>query len=43
MTGTSSGVGFSMKDKHGFLNDGDTVEVEISEIGAIRNKMVYEK
>jgi 2-keto-4-pentenoate hydratase/2-oxohepta-3-ene-1,7-dioic acid hydratase in catechol pathway len=26
MTGTSSGVGFFMKDKNGFLNDGDTVE-----------------
>ncbi|TVY47499.1 Uncharacterized protein LOCC1_G002241 [Lachnellula occidentalis] len=40
MTGTLSGVGLFMSPK-GFLKDGDVVEVDISEIGAIANKMVF--
>jgi len=39
MTGTPSGVGAFMKPP-AWLQDGDVVEVEISEIGTIRNKMV---
>ncbi|TVY87467.1 Uncharacterized protein LAWI1_G006943, partial [Lachnellula willkommii] len=41
MTGTPSGVGLFHKD--GFLNDGDVVEVSVTGIGAIKNRMVYEK
>jgi 2-keto-4-pentenoate hydratase/2-oxohepta-3-ene-1,7-dioic acid hydratase in catechol pathway len=41
MTGTPSGVGLFHKD--GFLKDGDEVEVSVTEIGAIRNRMVFEK
>lgn len=40
MTGTPSGVGLFMTPK-GFLRNGDVVEVDISEIGAIANKMVF--
>lgn len=39
MTGTPSGVAAFMKPP-AWLQDGDVVEVEISEIGTIRNKMV---
>lgn len=41
MTGTPSGVGLFHKD--GFLKDGDVVEVSVTGIGAIKNRMVYEK
>ena len=41
MTGTPSGVGLFRKD--GFLKDGDVVEVSVTGIGAIKNRMVYEK
>ena len=41
MTGTPSGVGLFMKPQE-FLNDRDMVEVEIENIGAIRNKFVFE-
>jgi len=41
MTGTPSGVGLFHKD--GFLKDGDVVEVVVSKIGGIKNKMVFEK
>lgn len=40
-TGTPSGVGLFMEPK-GFLKNGDVVEVSISGIGALRNKMVFE-
>lgn len=42
MTGTPSGVAAFM-DPPQWLRDGDTVEVSISEIGAIRNMMVLDK
>lgn len=42
MTGTPSGVGLFMVPK-GFLKDGDVVEVEIERVGALRNKVVFEK
>lgn len=42
MTGTPSGVGLFMNPK-GFLKDGDVVEVDIEGIGAISNKVVFEK
>ncbi|KAH6970553.1 hypothetical protein BKA56DRAFT_622230 [Ilyonectria sp. MPI-CAGE-AT-0026] len=38
MTGTPNGVGWF---SDGLLSDGDVVEVEISEIGSISNKMVF--
>jgi len=41
MSGTPSGVGYFMKPQ-AFLKNGDIVEVEISEIGKIRNKMAFE-
>lgn len=41
MTGTPSGVGLFHKD--GFLGDGDEVEVSVTGIGSIRNRMVFEK
>ncbi|KAH6721689.1 hypothetical protein BKA61DRAFT_729193 [Leptodontidium sp. MPI-SDFR-AT-0119] len=42
MTGTPSGVGLFMEPK-GFLKDGDVVEVDIEGIGALRNKIIFEK
>ena len=42
MTGTPSGVGLFMEPK-GFLGNGDVVEIEVKGVGAIRNKMVFEK
>lgn len=42
LTGTPSGVGLFMEPK-GFLADGDVVEVYVEGIGAIENKMVFEK
>ena len=40
MTGTPGGVGLFMKPPN-FLKDGDTVEVEISGIGKLRNTMKF--
>jgi 2-keto-4-pentenoate hydratase/2-oxohepta-3-ene-1,7-dioic acid hydratase in catechol pathway len=42
MTGTPSGVGLFMEPK-GFLKDGDLVSIEIEGVGAIENRMVFEK
>jgi len=42
MTGTPSGVGLFMEPK-GFLKDGDVVSIEVQGVGAIENKMVFEK
>ncbi len=41
-TGTPSGVGFAIKPKPKFLSVGEVVEVEIQNIGAIRNRVVAE-
>ncbi|RFU28885.1 hypothetical protein B7463_g7440, partial [Scytalidium lignicola] len=44
MTGTPSGVGIFMEPKGtGFLKDGDVMEIEVEGIGAIANKIVFEK
>jgi 2-keto-4-pentenoate hydratase/2-oxohepta-3-ene-1,7-dioic acid hydratase in catechol pathway len=44
MTGTPSGVGLFIEPKGtGFLKDGDVVEIEVEGVGAIRNRMVFEK
>lgn len=43
MTGTPSGVGAFQKGGPRFLVDGDEVEIEISGIGTIKNRMVFEK
>ncbi|ELQ32818.1 fumarylacetoacetate hydrolase domain-containing protein 2 [Pyricularia oryzae] len=42
MTGTPAGVAMGMKPEPKWLKNGDVVEVEIGEIGRLRNKMVYE-
>lgn len=42
MTGTPSGVGLFMEPK-GFLKDGDVVEIEVEGIGALANRMTFEK
>ncbi|KAI9006463.1 hypothetical protein DFJ74DRAFT_690902 [Hyaloraphidium curvatum] len=42
LTGTPSGVGFK-RTPPVFLQDGDTVEVEIEGIGTVENTVVYEK
>jgi 2-keto-4-pentenoate hydratase/2-oxohepta-3-ene-1,7-dioic acid hydratase in catechol pathway len=42
MTGTPSGVAAFMKPP-AWLQDGDVVEVEIDNIGVIKNKMVFER
>jgi len=42
-TGTPAGVGFAMKPKPKFLQDGDVIEIEIEDIGVLRNKVVEEK
>ena len=39
-TGTPAGVGFAMKPKPKFLKKGDTVEIEVENIGQLRNKVV---
>ncbi|MGQ9538685.1 MAG: fumarylacetoacetate hydrolase family protein [Candidatus Bathycorpusculaceae bacterium] len=39
-TGTPAGVGFAMKPKPKFLQDGDTVKIEIEKIGVLENKVV---
>lgn len=41
MTGTPSGVAMGMKEPK-WLQDGDTVEVEIEHIGTLRNKMSFQ-
>ncbi|KAF5024136.1 hypothetical protein F66182_3770 [Fusarium sp. NRRL 66182] len=41
LTGTPGGVALGMKPPQ-WLTDGDTVEVSISEIGTIRNRMVFQ-
>lgn len=41
MTGTPSGVAMGMAEPK-YLNDGDVVEVTISQLGSVRNKMVFE-
>lgn len=41
LTGTPSGVAMGMKEPR-YLADGDVVEVTISGLGAVRNKMVFE-
>jgi len=38
-TGTPAGVGFAMKPKPKFLSDGDVVEMEIENIGILRNSV----
>lgn len=42
LTGTPGGVGFA-RDPAVFMNDGDIVEVEVQNIGTLRNKVVFEK
>jgi 2-keto-4-pentenoate hydratase/2-oxohepta-3-ene-1,7-dioic acid hydratase in catechol pathway len=39
-TGTPAGVGFAMKPKPKFLLPGDVVEIEIENVGTLRNKVV---
>ncbi|KAK4096162.1 hypothetical protein N658DRAFT_531968 [Parathielavia hyrcaniae] len=41
LTGTPSGVAMGMKEPK-YLNDGDVVEVRISQLGGVRNKMAFE-
>ncbi|KAI0891501.1 fumarylacetoacetate hydrolase [Annulohypoxylon nitens] len=41
LTGTPSGVAMGMKVPQ-YLNDGDIVEVRISQLGSVRNKMAFE-
>ncbi|KAK6209865.1 5-carboxymethyl-2-hydroxymuconate isomerase [Colletotrichum tabaci] len=41
LTGTPSGVGMGMKPT-GYLQDGDVVEVRISKLGGVKNRMVFE-
>ncbi len=41
LTGTPSGVAMGMKEPR-YLNDGDVVEVRISQLGAVKNKMAFE-
>lgn len=43
MTGTPSGVALFIKDRNGFVKDGDVVEVEVEGIGAIRNTFIFDK
>lgn len=40
MSGTPAGVG-AFKSPKRFLNDGETVEIEISNIGVLRNKILF--
>jgi acylpyruvate hydrolase len=39
-TGTPAGVGFAMKPEPKFLKEGDIVEIEVENIGKLRNKVV---
>lgn len=41
LTGTPSGVAMGMKEPK-YLKDGDVVEVSISGLGRVRNKMAFE-
>lgn len=41
LTGTPSGVAMGMKEPK-YLNDGDVVEVSITGLGYVKNKMVFE-
>lgn len=41
LTGTPSGVAMGMKVPK-YLNDGDIVEVKISKVGGIKNKMAFQ-
>ncbi|KAM0546190.1 hypothetical protein ACHAPJ_010974 [Fusarium lateritium] len=41
LTGTPCGVAMGMKEPK-YLNDGDVVEVSITELGSVKNKMVFE-
>ncbi|KAG4429946.1 hypothetical protein IFR05_014569 [Cadophora sp. M221] len=41
MTGTPAGVGAFMKPKS-FLNNGDVVEVEVTGVGVLKNKIVFD-
>ncbi|TEA13703.1 Uncharacterized protein C8034_v004450 [Colletotrichum sidae] len=41
LTGTPSGVAMGMRPPR-YLGDGDVVEVRISKLGAVRNRMVFE-
>ncbi|KAK1984183.1 hypothetical protein LZ30DRAFT_448055 [Colletotrichum cereale] len=41
LTGTPSGVGMGMKPPK-YLSDGDVVEVKVSKLGGVKNKMVFE-
>ena len=43
MTGTPAGVAASFAAQDKYLRDGDIVEIGISGIGKIKNKMVHEK
>lgn len=42
LTGTPDGVGVAMNPPH-FLTEGDTVRMEISEVGTLENKVIQEK
>lgn len=42
-TGTPSGVGFALKPHPKFLQDSDTVRIEIEGIGVLENRVVEEK
>jgi 2-keto-4-pentenoate hydratase/2-oxohepta-3-ene-1,7-dioic acid hydratase in catechol pathway len=42
-TGTPSGVGFALKPRPKFLQNGDAVRVEIEGIGVLENKVIEEK
>jgi transcription initiation factor TFIIH subunit 2 len=42
MTGTPSGVALFMEGGKGFLKHGDVVEIEVEEIGAIKNRIVFD-
>ncbi|MGB9740280.1 MAG: fumarylacetoacetate hydrolase family protein [Candidatus Bathyarchaeia archaeon] len=42
-TGTPAGVGFAMKPKPKFLQDGDVVRIEIENIGVLENTVAEEK
>jgi len=39
-TGTPAGVAFAMKPEPRFLSVGDVVEIEIENIGKLRNRVV---
>jgi 2-keto-4-pentenoate hydratase/2-oxohepta-3-ene-1,7-dioic acid hydratase in catechol pathway len=40
-TGTPTGTALSLSSKVKYLKHGDTVEVEIEQIGKIRNKVIF--